>query len=135
MYDEKRGKKLVVDISAYQAVKQHLRLTRYVLGPLCFMHAYSVEKGCLKMRKQTSREHPCTRYNLTGTSETRGMMHMRQRSLRFDVVVDLARGNGDEGILQVKCWILCLFQLPNVMQNFATDAAGEMGVELASHSH
>lgn len=54
--------------------------------------------------------------------------------VRFDVVVDLARRNGSEGILYLQRWILRLLRPPDVVEAGATDAAGEVGMELAAGS-
>jgi hypothetical protein len=50
--------------------------------------------------------------------------------LRVDVVIHLSRGNSNEGVLEIKRWLLGLLQRPYVVEAFARDAAGEMGVEL-----
>lgn len=51
--------------------------------------------------------------------------------LRLDVVVHLARRNGDEGIRQIQCWVLAFLHGPNLMEALATDAPRQMGMELA----
>lgn len=51
-------------------------------------------------------------------------------SLRFDVIVDLFRRDGDEGIRQMQRRILGRLPLPDMVQTRAADAAGEVGMEL-----
>lgn len=51
--------------------------------------------------------------------------------LRFDVIVDLARGNGKEGILKSQCRILGLLHRPDVVETLTADAAREVGMKLA----
>jgi hypothetical protein len=51
--------------------------------------------------------------------------------LRLDIVVNLSRGYGDQGILEVEIEMLCFLCHPNVVQTLPTDAAGQVGVELS----
>ena len=44
--------------------------------------------------------------------------------LRFDIVVDLASGYGDQGVLEVEVRLPCFLCLPYGVQAVATDAAG-----------
>jgi hypothetical protein len=51
--------------------------------------------------------------------------------LRFNIVVDLSRGNSYERILQVEIGLPRFLCLPYGVQALATDAAGQVGMKLS----
>lgn len=57
-------------------------------------------------------------------------MQAERCGVRYDVVVYLSRGNGDQRILEIKLRILRLLRHPYLVQTLATDATCEVGVEL-----
>jgi len=57
-------------------------------------------------------------------------MEAEERFLRFHVVVDLLRRDSNERVFEGESWLLGTARLPDVVKTSATDAAGEMGMEL-----
>lgn len=51
--------------------------------------------------------------------------------LRFDIVIDLSRGYSDQGVREVEVRMPCSLCLPYGVQAVATDAAGQVGMELS----
>lgn len=74
---------------------------------------------------------PCIPQRHAGVTMAMGVMRCVETGLRFDIVVDLPRGNGDQWILQLQAGILRLPRLPDVVQTLAANAAGEVGMELS----
>ena len=68
---------------------------------------------------------------LQGQFRQTGKADRIKLGLRFDIIVDLSRGNSYQRILQVEGRMARLLCLPYVVEALATDAAGQVGMKLS----